>query len=109
MNARVQSARRAFYSLQSADLCTNGVTPDAAAHIIKVAIQPVLVYRCATININPGANKTSVKTQGKLVKSALGLPKYCRNTLLLKALEIITIRQVVNTAEYLQSKEFLYV
>ena len=77
-------------------LCTNGVTPDAAAHMIKVAIQPVLVYGCATINISLGAMKTLEKTQGRLVKSALGLPKYCRNTPLLKALGIRTIRLVVN-------------
>ena len=64
--------------------------------MIKVAIQPVLVYGCATINITPGAMKTLEKTQGRLVKSALGLPKYCRNTPLLKALGIRTIRQVVN-------------
>ena len=96
VNVRVQSGRRAFYGLQSAGLCTNGVTPDAAAHMIKVAIQPVLVYGCATINITPGAMKTLEKTQGRLVKSALGLPKYCRNTPLLKALGIRTIRQVVN-------------
>ena len=49
--------RRAFYDPQSAGLYTNGVTPDAAAHMIKVAIQLVLVYGCVTININPGAIK----------------------------------------------------
>ena len=65
VNARVQSGRRAFYGLQSAGLCTNGVTPDATAHMI--AIQPVLVYGCATININPGAIKTLEKTQGRLL------------------------------------------
>ena len=64
--------------------------------MIKVAIQPVLVYGCATIKINPGAMKTLEKTQGRLVKSALGPRKYCRNTPLLNALEIRTIRQVVN-------------
>ena len=68
--------------------------------MIKVAIQPVLVYGCATININPGAIKTLEKTQGRLVKSALGLPKYCRNTPLLKALKIRTIRQVVKITNY---------
>ena len=66
VNALVQSGRRAVYGLQSAGLCTNGVTPDAAAHMIKVAIQPVLVYGCGTINITPGAMKTLEKTQGRL-------------------------------------------
>ena len=70
-NARVQSGRRAFYGPQSAGLHTNGVTPDAAAHMIKVTIQLVLVYGCATINNNPGAIKTLEKTQGRLV---------CQNT-----------------------------
>ena len=43
--------------------------------------------------------KTLEKTQGRLVKSALGLPNYCRNTPLLKALGIRTIRQVVNNTQ----------
>ena len=96
VNARVQSVSRAFFGLQSAGLCTNGVTSDAAAHMIKVAIQLVLVYGCATININPGAIKKLEKTQRRLVKSALGLTKYCRNTPLLNALGIRTIRQILN-------------
>ena len=61
VNARVQSARRAFFGFQSAGLCTNGVTLDAAAHMIKVATQPALVHGCATINIHPGAIKTLEK------------------------------------------------
>ena len=64
--------RRAFYGLQSAGLCTNGVTPDAAGHMIRVAIQPVLVYGCATININPGAIKSLEKTQGRSLRAHLG-------------------------------------
>ena len=63
---------QSFYGLRSAGFCTNGVTPDAADHMIKVATQPVLVYGCATININPGAIKTLEKTQGRLVRAHLG-------------------------------------
>ena len=96
VNACVQSGRHAFYGPQSACLCTHCVAPDAAAHMIKVAIQHVLMYGCAPIILHPGTIKTLEKTQGLLVKSALGLPKYCRNTPLLKALVIRTIRQVVN-------------
>ena len=71
MNVRVQSGRRAFYGFQSAGLCTNGVTPDAAVHMSKVAIQPVLVYECATSNINPGAIKTLEKRKDGWLRAHL--------------------------------------
>ena len=60
MNSRVQSGKRAFYGLQSAGLSTKGVTPDAAAHMIKVAIQPVLVgYEPADLTVHPPPPRTA--------------------------------------------------
>ena len=40
--------------------------------MIKVAIQPVWVYRGATIIINPGAIKKLEKTQGRWLRAHLG-------------------------------------
>ena len=53
INARISAARRAFYGLQGAGLCSSGVAPHTAAYIYNVAIQPVLSIGCATVNINP--------------------------------------------------------
>ena len=46
LESRIQAARRAFYSLQSAGLCKNGVHATTMAHIINTAIRPVMTYEC---------------------------------------------------------------
>ena len=86
--ARIKSARRAFYALQGAGLCVNGTSPDTITHIYTTAIRPVLlyglecVYQCKTV-INDAE-----RLQSKLLKSALGLKKCSRTSPLLQALKI---------------------
>ena len=52
--ARISAARRAFYGLQRAGLSSGRVATHTAAYIYNVAIQSVLSFGCATVNINPG-------------------------------------------------------
>ena len=68
IKARISPARRAFYGLQSAGLCSGGVAPHTAAYIYNVAIQPVLSVGCATVNIKSFHTKELEKTQGMLIK-----------------------------------------
>ena len=42
IDTRIQSARRAYYGLQGAGVCCDGVAPKTLSHIYKVAIQPIL-------------------------------------------------------------------
>ena len=51
IKARISAARRAFYGQQSAGLCSGGVAPHTAVYVYNVAIQPVLSFGCATVNI----------------------------------------------------------
>ena len=44
IDSRITAARRAFYDLQGAELCTRGANPFTMAHIYKTAIQPILTY-----------------------------------------------------------------
>lgn len=92
---RAQSARRAFYALQSSDVCPNGVSPQTLSHMFNVAIQPVLTYGCSALNISDKHMKYLEKAQCKLIKAALGLPTYCRNTPLLEALGIKRVADVI--------------
>ena len=94
-DARVQAARRAFYGLQSSGLCESGASPVVSAHMYKVAIQPILTYGCSTLNVSPCISDQLDKYQAKLIKSSLGLPKCCRNTPLLKALNIKKIERIL--------------
>ena len=88
IDTRIKSARRAFYGLQGAGVCCDGVASKTLSHIYKVAIQPILTYGCAAINIDNRSVKSLEKTQLLLLKTALGIPKNRRNFPLLAALGI---------------------
>ena len=47
IDTRIKSARRAYYGLQGAGVCCDGVASKTLSHIYKVAIQPILTYGCA--------------------------------------------------------------
>ena len=85
---RIKSATRAFYGLQWAGLCACGVPPTVSAHMFNVAIQPILTYDCTTLNFTRSSVKKLDELQAKILKSALGLPKFCHNTPLLQALKV---------------------
>ena len=87
----IKSATRAFYGLQCAGLCARGVATTVSAHMFNVAIQPILTYGCTTLNFTRSSGKELDKVQAKLLKSALGLPKFCHNTPLLQALKVKNI------------------
>ena len=56
--------------------------------MLSVAIQPTLSYGCSTLNSDRNVMKELDKAQAKLLKSALGLLKFCHNTPLLDALAL---------------------
>ena len=96
---RIEAAHRAFYGLQSAGLCANGVSPIVSAHMLSVAIKPILSYGCSTLNADRNVIKELDKAQAKLLKSALGLPKFCYNTPLLEALALKKIAKTLQVQQ----------
>ena len=95
IDSRIKSARRAYYGLQSAGVCCDGVASKPLSHIYKVEIQPILTYGCAAISKDNRSVKSLEKTQGVLLKRALSIPKNRRNSRLLAALGIEKIEQLV--------------
>ena len=87
---RIIAARHAFYmyGLQSAGLCVKGANPFTIAHIYKTAIQPILTYGCSTIKLKPNDVDELERVQASMIKAALGLSKYSKNTPILRALNI---------------------
>ena len=71
IGTRIQSARRAYYSLQGAGVCCDGVAPKTLRLIYKGAIQPILTYGCSAINITDRSVKCLEKTHCILRKTAL--------------------------------------
>ena len=84
------------YGLQGAKLCAKGANPFTIAHIHKTAIQPILTYGCSTLNLKHTDINELEKVQASLIKTALGLPKYSRNTPILRALNIKKISRIID-------------
>ena len=91
VNKRIKSARQTFYSLQSAGLKYQGVSPETAMIVFCTAVESTLVYGCVSVFFsrkNQIALDMLDRLQSKLIKCVLGLPKNCRTTPLMQALRI---------------------
>ena len=84
IDSRITAVRRAFYGLQGAGLCVGDANPFTIAHMYKKDIQPILTYSCSTIKLKPNDIDELEKIQVSLIKAALGLSKYSRNTPILR-------------------------
>lgn len=91
IETRIQSARRAFYSLQGAGLCVGGCSPSTIFHTYSVAVRPVLMYGIECTYQDKTAFNSIESVQGKFLKSALGLKKSCKTSPLLQAAGIDSI------------------
>ena len=105
---RITAARRAFYGLQGAGLCAKDANPFTIAHIYKTAIQPILTYGCSTLNLKHTDINELEKVQTFLIKTALGLPKYSRNTPILRALNIKKISRLIDERHLSLTKAALH-
>ena len=99
---------RAFYGLQGAGLCAKGANPLTIAHIYKTAIQPILTYSCSNLNLTHNDISELEKVQASLIKTALGLPKYSRNTPILRAFHIKKISKILEERHLSLTKAALH-
>jgi len=95
---RIQAAQKAFYMLQGAGLHFKGVDPDVAIKIYTTGVRTVLIYGCESVHICKSKLKELEKTQGKLVKSVLGLTKHSHNTPILQALNVDSISKTIGVS-----------
>ena len=77
------SHKPATYALQGSGVCKDVVNPETMTHIFNTAIRPVLTYGLQCVYQNKAALEVTEKLQYKLLKAALGLKRYCKNTPLL--------------------------
>ena len=76
IDARIKAVRGAFYGLQGGGLCKKGVNASTLRHLFNTALHPVLLFGCA--NISKKHLLQLDKQLGRLLKSAIGLPKWCK-------------------------------
>ena len=96
---RLKAARGAFYTLQGAGLCVDGVQSEAMTRIYKQAVQPVLLYGMNCVFQNKKSIQSLDTAQGNFLKAAIGISKSCRTTPLLDGLEIHKIHKDIRIQE----------
>ena len=99
IDARIKAVRSAFYGLQGAGLCKNGVNASTLRHNFNTALNPLLLFGCANLNINKKHLLQIDKQLAKLLKSAIGLPKWCKNYNLMNAFDTKLISTAVLTLQ----------
>jgi hypothetical protein len=92
---RSNSATKAFYSLQGVGLRLHGLSPDVCAKLFTTGVRTVLSYASEAVHLSSRALKKMESTQGKLIKSFLGLKKWSRTTPLLNALAVPPVAETV--------------
>ena len=77
------------------------------SHIWNCAIRPVLTYGVHAVTLTKKSRVELEKVQGKLLKSALGVSKFCRTTPLLKAMDIQRIDDIISSQQLSLMKTIL--
>ena len=100
VRSRISSCQKAFYALQGAGLCKNGVSPDTLAHIWNAAVRPVLLYGAHCMNLTQTLIDEMETIQCKYIKCANnGLPKYSKNTPIRRAIGVRRISDTIALAQ----------
>ena len=93
--SRITSCRKAFYSLQNAGLCKDGLDVKTSTYIWSVICQSILSYGCEAVSLSDKNIYDIDKLQGNLVKCFTGIGKTYRTTPLLKSLRIKKLSNII--------------
>ena len=96
IQARLSSCRKAFYFLQGAGLCKQGLNIQTAVHVFRSTCNSILTYGCEDMFLSNDNKKDLHKLQGKFIKCIVGLGPMYRTTPLLKALNLQNISHVID-------------
>ena len=90
--------------MQGAGLCNNITDADAIAYLWNAAIRPVLTYGINCIHVSKTCLSRMETLQAKTLKAAIGVQKWSRSSLFLKALR--TLRQLLILAPWIWGGQF---
>ena len=94
ISSRMQSSRRAMFGMGIT--CSNeAIIPSVKAYLWKSVGVPSLVYALGTCNLNQSDLKLLESFQGTMIKNSLYLGKRCHHSALLKALEVPSIKSLI--------------
>ena len=93
---RVSACRKAFYALQSAGLCNDGLNTETAVHVWSTVCRSILTYACESMHLLCRERNKLDKLQSRLVKCSVGIALRYRTSPLLKALKLHSVSNVVD-------------
>ena len=88
---RVSGCRKAFYALQGAGLCQQGLETDTAIHVWSATYKSILIYGCHLLSLSYGNKVELDKIQAHLLKCIIGIEPRHKTSPLLKALNVFNI------------------
>jgi hypothetical protein len=95
VDSRIEASRRAFYALQGAGFTNTNANSGVISYVWNSAIRPVLTYGINCMHVSKKYLCNMEKAQARLLKAGLGLHKFCKNTHLLKALNVMKIESTM--------------
>ncbi len=90
-----QSVRKSFYSLSTFSLNHYGLNPFLQAYIFKTFCISKFLYGIEIMSLNKTTIAKINTYQNILIKSMLGISKYCHTSELLKVLRLYDINSLV--------------
>ena len=93
---RIGSCRKAFYALQGAGLCKEGLSAEVAVHVFNSSCNSVLTYACETMTLSKACKNRLNKIQAKLIKCIVGLSPNYRTTPLFNALKVHPASDIID-------------
>ena len=106
--------RRAYYAMQGAGFCNVTTNANMLAYLWESAIRPVLLYGSSSVHINK-VNVENEKLQAKLLKTSIGVYKFCKSSPILQTLNICKIESIIDrnslelTRSMLSSCHFIFI
>lgn len=91
---RIRKSRSAFHSLRAQGLAYPGMDSKSKALVWNTAVQPILTYGLGALHTSAATLHNLESMQGQCVKTFMGLPKTCRHSSLLQALNIPKISEL---------------
>ena len=86
--SRNKACRNSFYSMQCIGMCDRGCSSDTIYYVWNTVIRPILTWGIQCITINKTSLQELETIQTKLLKVALGIYTFCRNSPILNAMKV---------------------
>ena len=94
ISKRITSCRRAFYSLQGAGICKNGLEVNTAVYVFKATCLGILKHASNSVYLSQKQRSDLNKIQGNLLKCLVGLGPRYRTTPLLNAVYMSKVSSI---------------